>query len=165
MKWKAFLIIFKGLSVPRNWARLTSGPMTYGTRMTKGMRIIYGNIRFTGRKQSLLQMHVGWGSWIVLRFSWIISSKPGLSYFKPFRNASKSVEATSMMGPFRGNSKSKNLSQNNPIIVKKQNPIKWLNILKQFDGCCWQIVWVCLTILWGCLVKMRDALRDLVPFV
>ena len=31
-----------------------------------------------------------------------------------------------MMGPFRGNGKSKNLSQNNPIIVKKQNPIKWL---------------------------------------
>ena len=117
---------FKGLSVPRNWVRLTSGPMTYDTRMTKGMRIIYGNIRFTGRKQSLLQMHVGWGSWIVLRFSWIISSKPGSSYFKPFWNASKSVEATSMMGPFRGNGKSKNLSQNNPIIVKKQNPIKWL---------------------------------------
>ena len=28
------------------------------------------------------------------------------------------------------------------------NPTKWLNILKQIVGCCRQIVWVCLTILW-----------------
>ena len=28
------------------------------------------------------------------------------------------------------------------------NPTKWLNILKQFVGCCRRIVWVSLTILW-----------------
>ena len=28
------------------------------------------------------------------------------------------------------------------------NPIKWPNTLKHFCGFCWQIVWVCLTILW-----------------
>ena len=29
------------------------------------------------------------------------------------------------------------------------NPTKWPNTLKQLIGCCWQIIWVCLTILWG----------------
>ena len=29
------------------------------------------------------------------------------------------------------------------------SPTKWSNTLKQFVACCQQIVWVCLTILWG----------------
>ena len=29
------------------------------------------------------------------------------------------------------------------------NSTKWLNTLKQFVGCCWRIVWLYLTILWG----------------
>ena len=32
-------------------------------------------------------------------------------------------------------------------------PTKWSNTLKQFVGFCWRIVWVCLTILWGCHLK------------
>ena len=28
------------------------------------------------------------------------------------------------------------------------NPTKWSTSLKQFVGCCWRIVWVCLTVLW-----------------
>ena len=33
------------------------------------------------------------------------------------------------------------------------NPTKWSNTLTQFIGCCWRIVWVCLTILWGWRLK------------
>ena len=29
------------------------------------------------------------------------------------------------------------------------HPTKWSNTLKQFVGCCWRIVWLGLTILWG----------------
>ena len=34
------------------------------------------------------------------------------------------------------------------------NPTKLSNTLKQFVSCCWQIVWVCLTILWGWCLKV-----------
>ena len=33
------------------------------------------------------------------------------------------------------------------------NPTKWSTTLKQFGGCCRQIVWICLTILWGWFLK------------
>ena len=38
----------------------------------------------------------------------------------------------------------------NPLSV---NPTKWSNTIKQFVGRRWQIVWVCLIILWGWLLK------------
>ena len=38
----------------------------------------------------------------------------------------------------------------NPLGV---NPTKWLNTVKQFVGCCRQIVWVCMTIFWGWRLK------------
>ena len=33
------------------------------------------------------------------------------------------------------------------------NPAKWSNTLKQIIGCCQEIVWVCLIILWGWRLK------------
>ena len=38
----------------------------------------------------------------------------------------------------------------NPLIA---NSTKWSNTPKQFIGCCWRIVWVCWTILWGWHLK------------
>ena len=38
------------------------------------------------------------------------------------------------------------------------NPTKWSNTFKQFVGCCCQIVWVCLIILWGWRWKGKDIL-------
>ena len=35
------------------------------------------------------------------------------------------------------------------------NPTKWLNTLKQFVGCCRQIVWVCLNI--SCGWRLKDS--------
>ena len=51
------------------------------------------------------------------------------------------------------------LSNNNRMLFRLEinslsdNPTKWLNVLKQFVGKSWRIVWVCLTILWGCRLK------------
>ena len=36
-----------------------------------------------------------------------------------------------------------------PITLLNANSTKWSNLLKQFVGCCWRIVWVCLTIWWS----------------
>ena len=38
----------------------------------------------------------------------------------------------------------------NPLSAKHT---KWSKTLKQFVGCCRQIIWVCLTILWGWRLK------------
>ena len=40
------------------------------------------------------------------------------------------------------------------------NPTKWSNILKQFVVKNRQIVWVCLTILWGCRLKVKSTLKN-----
>ena len=40
----------------------------------------------------------------------------------------------------------------NPL---RANLTKWSNTLKKLVGCCWRIVWVCLTILWGWRFKER----------
>ena len=39
------------------------------------------------------------------------------------------------------------------IIPWSADPTKWSNTTKQFVGSCRQIVWVCLTILWGSRLK------------
>ena len=36
------------------------------------------------------------------------------------------------------------------------NPTKWSNKLKQFVGCSQQIVWICLTILWGWHLRVKS---------
>ena len=48
------------------------------------------------------------------------------------------------------NKKGNKLVQLNPLSAKLT---KWSNTLKQFVGCCWPTVWVCLTILWGWRLK------------
>ena len=42
-----------------------------------------------------------------------------------------------------------NLLQYHKVNPLSANPAKWPNTLKQFVNCYRQIVWVCLTILWG----------------
>ena len=46
---------------------------------------------------------------------------------------------------FANGTKSRKASHISP---SSADPTKWSNTLKQFAGCCRQVVWVCLTILW-----------------